>query len=109
MAGNLKGDRVRYEGERVIPGLVILNDTVIGGDAGILRELHRTQAFVVETPELKSKQGVFGTPLFLHRLMQVREPMEIGLANYLLFGFARVQVGEPQLWPREILNAIIIE
>jgi len=82
--GFLPGDRIVYQGGAEIPGLVILNGRVIAGGREILRELYRTQAYAVENQELKSRQGVFGSPLFLTGLTMVSVPMEMDMTAYLI-------------------------
>ena len=82
--GSLPDDSVFYQGETEIPGLVILNGRVIAGGSDILRELYRTQAYEVNNPELKSKQGIFGSPLFITGLTMVNEPVEMNMLAYLI-------------------------
>ena len=67
------------------------NDTVIfvdgrlaGGNLKILNQFGANEAFLVETPELKSTQGIFGSPTFLHSDLDVANPMEVGSIDYLL-------------------------
>ncbi len=67
------------------------NDTVIfidgrlaGGNLKILNQFGANEAFLVETPELKSIQGIFGSPTFLHSDLDVANPMEVGMIDYLL-------------------------
>ena len=42
------------------------------------------EAFPVQTPELKSEQGVFGNPFFMHGEMDVSEPVALGIIDYLI-------------------------
>ena len=77
---------------------MIQNNQVVGGEEGVMREIFRTEAFFVETPELKSRQGVFGSPYFLHNLMQISEPVALGLIDYALYGQAQVNA-DPDLPP----------
>ena len=67
------------------------NDTVIfvdgrlaGGNLKILNQFGANEAFMVETPELKSTQGIFGSPTFLHGDLDVANPMEVGSIDYML-------------------------
>ena len=69
--------------DQKIPGLVIVNGQVLEGNPDLLRAIHRAEAFTIETPELKSKQGVFGSPVFIHTDMDVSEAASIGSIDYL--------------------------
>ena len=67
------------------------NDTVIfidgrlaGGNLNILNEFGSDEAFMVNTPELKSTQGIFGSPTFVHSDLDVANPMEVGSIDYML-------------------------
>ena len=42
------------------------------------------EAFLVSTPELKSTQGIFGDPPFLHSDLDVANPMEVSAIDYLI-------------------------
>jgi hypothetical protein len=84
-------------------GLVVVGNRV-AGDADLLNRLYRTQAFVIETPELKSKQGIFGSPIFLHNYMTIGETMELGTAEYLVFG--DVEVTQDGSFPKEVEGVI---
>ena len=74
-----------------VPGLVIINGQVLDGNPDITRKIHRAEAFTVETPELKSKQGVFGSPVFVHTDMDVSEAASIGSVDYLRLDTLRFQ------------------
>jgi len=87
---HITGSPIDYIGSVQIPGLVLFNGRVVGGDEIVRNEIFRTEAFSVETPELKSKQGVFGSPYFLHSYMNVTEPIALGLVDYVLQGQADV-------------------
>ena len=67
------------------------NDTVIfldgrlaGGNLQTLNMFGANEAFLVSTPELKSSQGIFGTPPFLHSDLDVANPMEVCAIDYLI-------------------------
>jgi hypothetical protein len=77
-----------------LPGLVLLNRRPVAGGERILAELARTYAFVVETPELTSRMGVFGSPYMVHPFMQVTESAALGLVDYLVSGVAQIDPGE---------------
>jgi len=90
VANNQEGGFVLPDYSFTVPGLVIQNNQVVGGEEGVMREIFRTEAFYVETPELKSRQGVFGSPYFLHTYLQISEQVALGLIDYALFGQASV-------------------
>lgn len=67
------------------------NDTVIfvdgrlaGGNINIMNMFGANEAFLVSTPELKSTQGIFGNPPFLHSDLDVANPMEVSAIDYLI-------------------------
>lgn len=67
------------------------NDTVIfidgrlaGGNLGILNKFGANEAFLVATPELKSTQGIFGDPPFLHSDLDVANPLEVNAIDYMI-------------------------
>ena len=92
------GNKVVPDYNSTVPGLIILNNQIVGGADAVMREIFRTEAFYVETPELKSKYGVFGSPYFLHSYLQISEPVAIGLIDYILYGQAKV-TADPDLPP----------
>ena len=84
------GNEVKPDFNSTVPGLIIHNNQIVGGDDAVMRDIFRTEAFYVETPELKSKYGVFGSPYFLHPYLQISEPAGGGLIDYTLDGEAKV-------------------
>ena len=92
------GNKVVPDYNQNVPGLIILNNQVVGGADAVMREIFRTEAFYVETPELKSKYGVFGSPYFLHSYLQISEPASLGFIDYILYGEAKVNA-DPDLPP----------
>ena len=68
-------------------------------------EMARAEAFVVETPEIKSPQGVFGDPYFIHLYMQISEAWNLFL-DFILFGEADV-TADPEM-PEEAKRTIKI-
>ena len=50
----------------------------------ILNMFGANEAFLVSTPELKSTQGIFGNPPFLHSDLDVANPMEVSAIDYLI-------------------------
>ena len=73
----------RYIGNGKIPGIVIYNGQVYAASPDLWLKINRALAFTIETPELKSKQGVFGAPLFIHTDMDVSEAASIGAVDYI--------------------------
>ena len=72
-----------YHGSGNIPGIVIYNGQVYAASPELWRKINRALAFSIETPELKSKQGVFGSPLFIHTDMDVSEAASVGSVDYV--------------------------
>jgi hypothetical protein len=70
-----------YRGQASIPGLVIYRNRILDGHPELWLRINRAQDFTVETPELKSRQGVFGAPLFIHTDMDVSEAASIGTVD----------------------------
>lgn len=97
--------KITYVGDVSIPGLVLLNGQLLLGSQAILIEVARTEAFVVETPEIKSPQGVFGDPYFIHLYMQISEAWNLFL-DFILFGEADV-TADPEM-PEEAKRTIKI-
>ena len=56
---------------------------IVGTSPENRRLINRALAFTVNTPELKSKQGVFGDPAFVHTKMNVSEARSIGNMDVL--------------------------
>jgi len=94
--GDLPFPFMQYIGMQNVPGLIIANGRVIGGDAELLRRIFRTEAFAMETPELKSQQGVFGEPYFVHEFLDVSDPVALGLIDFILAQDAII-IGHPEL------------
>ena len=64
-------------------GFALMKDPVTGGWRVLTtpqyeRRINRALAFTVDAPELKSKQGVFGDPAFVHTKMNVSEARSMG-------------------------------
>ena len=64
--------------------IIFIDGRVAGGDIQTINKLGALEAFPVQTPELKSEQGVFGNPFFMHGLMDVSEPVALGIIDFLL-------------------------
>ncbi|MEI6218527.1 MAG: hypothetical protein WCP86_06480, partial [bacterium] len=96
--------QIEYIGNVEIPGLVLFHNAAVMGDETVAGNILRTEAFSLETPELKSRQGVFGSPYFLHTYMNISEPIALGVVDYLLNGKASVYADPefPSLAKRKI-------
>ena len=79
MANSDYTDTPEYTGTVAIPGLVIVNGRPILGHPDLLRKIYSALAFSVDTPELKSTQGIFGSPLFLHSDLALFNSGETGI------------------------------
>ena len=64
--------------------IVFIDGRLAGGDIHIINKLGALEAFPVQTPELKSEQGVFGNPNFLHDELDVANPFAVGAIDFLL-------------------------
>ena len=73
--------------------IVFIDGRVAGGDIQTINKLGALEAFPVQTPELKSEQGVFGNPFFMHGDMDVSEPVALGLIDFLLVDPAAIRYG----------------
>ena len=76
-----------------IVGLVIANGQIVGGHPQLIRSMNRALAFTVNTPELKSVQGVFGDPGFIHTKMDVSDASSIASVDNLSFDWAKEGMG----------------
>ena len=70
--------------------VVFLDGRLAGGDITVINKLGALEAFPVQTPELKSEQGVFGNPIFLHDELDVANPFAVGAIDYLLMDIPRL-------------------
>lgn len=82
-APNMNDSWNQYVGAGKIPGLVIYKGQILAASPDLWLKINRALAFTIDTPELKSKQGVFGTPLFVHTDMDVSEAASIGSVDYV--------------------------
>ena len=64
--------------------IVFVDGRLAGGDLLTINTLGAMEAFPVQTPELKSEQGVFGNPTFLHDELDVANPLAVGVIDFLL-------------------------
>ncbi len=70
------------------------------------RRFHAVEAFLREAPELKSKQGVFGDPFFIHEFMGISDPIAMGLVQFILTGDSKV-MADPNLPPEASRDIIV--
>ena len=70
--------------------VVFYNGRLLGGDIKIINTLGAIEAFPVQTPELKSEQGIFGNPVFLHDELDVANPLAVGAIDFLLLDIPRL-------------------
>ena len=64
--------------------VIVIDGRLAGGNLNILNKFGANEAFMVETPELKSTQGIFGNPPFLHSDLDVANPMAVSAVDYLI-------------------------
>ena len=64
-------------------------------------------SFTVETPELKSRQGVFGSPLFIHTDMDVSESASIGSVDYISMATSIAGSGIRTLADRDVYDTLL--
>jgi len=79
--------------------MIFVDGQYEGGDPAYFSEFNTAKAFAEDTPELKSRQGVFGTPMFIHDQMDLNEPIAMGLVEYLLSQGYSIE-GDVELPPR---------
>ena len=83
------------------------NDTVIfvdgrlaGGNTQIINTFGANEAFMVQTPELKSTQGIFGNPTFMHSDLDVANPLEVSAIDYMIQDIPRLTLSSD--FPAEV-------
>jgi len=76
--------------------LIFINGMYAGGDPQYVNLFAAVESYPAETPELKSRQGVFGDPFFLHDQMDINESVALGLIDFILTQKAQI-VGDPEL------------
>ena len=64
--------------------VIFVDGRLAGGNINIMNMFGANEAFLVSTPELKSTQGIFGDPPFLHSDLDVANPMEVSAIDYLI-------------------------
>ena len=70
--------------------IVFVDGRLAGGDMQTINKLGAVEAFPVQTPELKSEQGVFGNPTFLHDELDVANPFAVGAIDFILLEVPRL-------------------
>jgi hypothetical protein len=79
--------------------IIFVNGMYAGGDPKYMARFAAAEAFAEDTPELKSRQGVFGNPVFVQDQMDINEPIAMGLVEYLLTQGYSIE-GDVELPPR---------
>ena len=86
--------------------LVFIDGRLAGGDIQMINKLGSLEAFPVQTPELKSEQGVFGNPVFLHDQLDVVNPIAIGAIDFILQDRAKLELDAD--FPRNVDSLVDI-
>ena len=76
--------------------MAFVNGQYVGGDPKYVNLFAAIESFPAETPELKSRQGVFGDPFFLHDQMDINESVALGLIDFILVEKSSM-TGDPEL------------
>ncbi len=84
---------------------IFVNGQYVGGDPTYVQLFAAVESYPAETPELKSRQGVFGDPFFLHDQMDINEPVALGLIDLILADKATI-TGDPEI-PAEAYRDIV--
>ena len=84
------GNRTPHVKNQPNDTIVFIDGRLAGGDIQVVNKLGALEAFPVQTPELKSEQGVFGNPNFLHDELDVANPFAVGAIDFLLQDIPRL-------------------
>jgi hypothetical protein len=92
LIGHLNDPRVSYDGQGGIQinGFVIFNQSLLAGRTRDLGPVTIATASVSESPDLISRLGVFGSPYFVTRNAEIRNP-RTGVIGYILSAQANVR------------------
>ena len=74
--------------------VVFFDGRLLGGDLKTINTVGAVEAFPVQTPELKSEQGIFGNPTFLHNELDVSNPMAVGAIDFILLEIPRLTLSD---------------
>ena len=74
--------------------VVFFDGRLLGGDLQTINTVGSIEAFPVQTPELKSEQGIFGNPTFLHNELDVSNPMAVGAIDFILLEIPRLTLSD---------------
>ena len=96
-AGGNSNVRVNNQPNKAV---VFVDGRLAGGDIQTINKLGAMEAFPVQTPELKSEQGIFGNPVFLHDELGVANPIAVGAIDFLLLDIPRLTLSSD--FPLEI-------
>ena len=86
-AGGKSNPKVTQQANHTI---VFIDGRLAGGDIQAINVLGAVEAFPIQTPELKSEQGVFGNPTFLHDELDVANPLAVGAIDFILQEIPRI-------------------
>ncbi len=84
--------------------VIFVDGRLAGGNLQTLSRMGALEAFPVSTPELKSEQGVFGNPVFLHGDLDVANPMAVGSIDYMIQEIARLAL--PSDFPLDVEQSV---
>ena len=84
--------------------VIFIDGRLAGGNLNIINKFGATEAFPVSTPELKSEQGIFGNPVFLHGDLDVANPMAVGNVDYMLQEIPRMTLASD--FPLEVDKSV---
>ena len=84
--------------------VIFIDGRLAGGNLQIINKFGATEAFPVSTPELKSEQGIFGNPVFLHGDLDVANPMAVGNVDYMLQEIPRLTLASD--FPLEVDKSV---
>ena len=101
--GGLDGEDIRAGAQWGSGVIIFINGIYMGGDPRYVARIAAAEAFPAETPELKSKQGVFGDPIFVHDELDLVEPVALGLIEHLFAGGYKI-IGDPGVFEEEVLE-----
>jgi len=74
--------------------IAFFDGRLLGGDLKAINTLGAIEAFPVQTPELKSEQGIFGNPTFLHDELDVANPLAVGAIDFILQEIPRLRLSD---------------
>jgi hypothetical protein len=103
-AGGLSADDIIAMAAFGSGGLIFVDGQFIGGDPRYFNRLAAVESFPAETPELKSRQGVFGDAGFVHGDLDINEPVALGLLDNVLGAKYSIFDESGRVSDRDVLN-----